>query len=130
MADTEVRAFRSEDGAVQLFEWLVKLNAKRTRAVHKKCIARIRDLAREGYRLQPPLAKPLRDKIYELRPKSGNVNYRILYFFHHDKAIITHGLTKEAEVPQRDIEYAIYCRNLVSIDEDLYTAEIPLEVFE
>ena len=130
MADTEVRAFRSEDGAVQLFEWLVELNAKKTRSVRKKCIARIRDLAREGFKLQPPLAKPLRDKIYELRPKTGRVNYRILYFFHNEKAVITHGLTKESEVPERDIEYAIYCRKLVSLDESTYTTGIPSVVFE
>jgi phage-related protein len=115
---------------VQLFEWLVRLNATKTKAVRKKCIARIRDLAREGFRLQPPLAKPLRDKIYELRPKTGRVNYRMLYFFHNEKAVITHGLTKESSVPDADIEYAIYCRKLVALDEHKYTASIPPAVFQ
>lgn len=128
MADTEVRAFRSKDGSVQLFEWLVKLNVKKTKPIWKKCVARIRDLAREGFRLQPPLAKPLRDQIHELRPKSGHVNYRMLYFFHKGKAVITHGLTKEAEVPEADIEYAIFCRKLVEINENAYTASLPPEL--
>jgi len=122
MADTEIRVFRSAKGEVQLVAWLATLQRTR-RAVWKKCIARITALAREGFRLQPPLAKPLRDKIHELRPKSGRINYRILYFFHHGKAVLTHGLTKEAEVPDEDIELAIYCRKLVEIDEDKYTAD-------
>ena len=130
MADTEVRAFRSKDGSVQLFWWLVKLNVKKTRSIQKKCLARIRDLEREGFKLQPPLAKPLRDGIHELRPKTGHVNYRMLYFFHNHKAVITHGLTKEKEVPYEDIEYAIYCRKLVESDEDAYTVAIPRELFQ
>jgi hypothetical protein len=130
MADTEVRAFRSENGRVQLFEWLVKLHAKATRSIRKKCIARIRDLSREGYKLQPPLAKPLRDHIYELRPKTGRVNYRMLYFFHKGIAVISHGLTKEAEVPDKDIEYAIYCRKLVELDMEAFTAALPPELLE
>lgn len=129
MADTEVVAFRSEDGEVQLFEWLAKLH-KSNRSVWKKCNARIRDLAREGFRLQPPLAKPLRDKIHELRPKTGRVNYRILYFFHDEKAILTRGLTKESEVPDTDIEHAIYCHKAVAIDSRTYTAALPPEVFQ
>jgi hypothetical protein len=32
-------------------------------------------------------------------------------------------LTKEAAVPNEDIELAIYCRKLVEIDEDKYTAD-------
>jgi hypothetical protein len=129
MADTQVLAFRSKDGEVQLFEWLVKLH-KTNRAVWRKCIARIRDLEREGFRLQRPLNRPLRDKIFELRPKSGRVNFRMLYFFHDQKAVITHGLTKEAEVPNGDIEYAIYCRKVVEINERKHTVSIPPEVFQ
>lgn len=122
MADIEICVFRAADGKVQLVGWLDNLRRKKP-AIWKKCAARISDLAREGFRLQRPRAAPLRDKIFELRPKSGRVNYRILYFFHNGKAILTHGLTKERDVPDEDIEYAIYCRNLVAIDEDKYTAE-------
>jgi phage-related protein len=50
----------------------------------------------------------LRDGIYELRARSGHVNYRLLYFFHgRDIAIVAHGLTKEREVPRVEIERAI-----------------------
>jgi len=122
MAEMEIRVFRSPGGQVQLTGWLT--NLKRTNlGVWKKCLARITDLAREGYKLQRPLAAPLRDKIYELRPKSGRINYRILYFFHKEMAVLTHGLTKEKAVPPEDIEHAIYCRKLVEIDLEKYTAD-------
>lgn len=121
-AYTEVRVFRSADGNVPLDVWLKKL--KRTnRAVWNKSIAWILALSREGFRLQRPITAPLRDGIHELRPKTGRVNYRILYFFHKGKAVLTHGLTKESEVPNEEIEFAIYCRNLVALDEDRYTAD-------
>lgn len=122
MADIEIRVFRAADGEVQLVRWLADLHRK-NRAVWKKCIARITDLAREGFTLQRPRAAPLRDGIHELRPKSGRVNFRILYFFHEGKAVLTHGLTKVREVPDDDIEHAIYCRKLIEIDEEKYTAD-------
>ena len=38
----------------------------------------------------------------------GRVNYRILYFFHgKNVAVLAHVLTKEKEVPDRDIDIAI-----------------------
>ena len=50
----------------------------------------------------------MRDGIYELRARSGNINYRLLYFFHgQNVAVLAHGLTKEAEVPTADIERAL-----------------------
>jgi ribosome-binding protein aMBF1 (putative translation factor) len=122
MAGTEIRVFRSSEGECQLIGWLDSLK-KKNQAVWKKCLARILDLAREGYRLQRPRAALLRDGIHELRPKSGRINYRILYFFHKEMAILTHGLTKEKEVPNEDIERAIDCRKLIQMDPDKYTAE-------
>jgi len=36
------------------------------------------------------------------------LNYRVLSFFHgSDAAVVSHGFTKEAEVPNREIELAI-----------------------
>ena len=61
-----------------------------------------------GHELRRPEADYLRDEIYELRSRLGTVNYRVLYFFHgRNGAIRTQGLTKEAEVPSRDIDVAI-----------------------
>jgi hypothetical protein len=42
-----------------------------------------------------------------LRAKHGNVQYRLLYFFHgRNVAVVAHGLTKEDKVPPIDIERA------------------------
>ena len=54
----------------------------------------------------------LRDGIHELRIRRGNVNYRILSFFHNDRAVLSHGCTKEDVVPPPEIERAIGHRRL------------------
>ena len=61
-----------------------------------------------GHELRRPEADCLRDGIYELRAGYEGVHYRMLYFFHGTAAIIvSHGLTKERQVPPREIELAI-----------------------
>ena len=54
----------------------------------------------------------LERRIFELRARRGNVNYRILCFFHgKDVAVLAHGLTKEGEVPEVDIHRVIRRRS-------------------
>jgi hypothetical protein len=67
------------------------------------------ELLREfGSELRRPRADYLRDGIYELRTKVGNVNYRILYgFVGKDLALLACGLTKEKVVPGQEIDRAI-----------------------
>ena len=61
-----------------------------------------------GHELRRPEADYLRDDIYELRIRSGSVNYRLLYFFHgRTVSVVAHGLTKEAVVPAASINQAI-----------------------
>lgn len=70
-----------------------------------KCLHRIERLKEMGHMLRRPEADFLRDGIYELRVRHLNVNYRLLYFFHGQAiSIISHGLTKEAEVPLKEID--------------------------
>jgi ribosome-binding protein aMBF1 (putative translation factor) len=65
-------------------------------------------LAFLGHELRRPEADNLRDDIYELRIRSGSVNYRLLYFFHgRTVSVVAHGLTKEAAVPAAAINHAI-----------------------
>ena len=65
-------------------------------------------LEQKGGSLSRPHAAPLRDKVYELRVRHQQVNYRLLYFFYgRAAAIITHGCTKDAEVDEADINRAI-----------------------
>jgi putative component of toxin-antitoxin plasmid stabilization module len=50
----------------------------------------------------------LRDGIYELRTRYGSVNYRILYgYAGQNIVLLSHGCTKEREVPKAEIERAI-----------------------
>ena len=90
-----------------MVEWLREL--RRTDGkIYAKCVAAIERLAELGHELRRPLADYLQDGIYERRPKSGHVNYRMLYFFHgRHLAVLTSGLTKEAEVAPTEIDRAI-----------------------
>jgi phage-related protein len=104
---TEVIFYRDERGQAPVVEWLRELRRKDKKA-YAKCNARIQVLAQLGHELRRPMADYLRDGIHELRIRLGHVNYRILYFFHGQAvAILAHGLTKEDEVPNVDIERAI-----------------------
>ena len=60
-----------------------------------------------GHELRRQEADYLRDDIYELRVRHGNVHDRILYFFHEGRAILSHGCTKEDVVPPAEIDRAV-----------------------
>ena len=65
-------------------------------------------LEQDGHLLRRPIADILRDGVYELRTRHGNVNYRLLYVFHgRGIAIMAHGCTKERRVKPKDIDLAI-----------------------
>ncbi|MGH7138844.1 MAG: type II toxin-antitoxin system RelE/ParE family toxin [Pirellulales bacterium] len=89
-----------------------------------KCLQRILALADRGHELDRPLAAHLGDGIYELRIRRQRVNYRMLYFFHgRNVAVLTHGFTKEKEVPPQEIRRAKDSRTLVTRDFKKHTAE-------
>lgn len=61
-----------------------------------------------GHELRRPEADFLRDGIYELRASYQGVHYRMLYFFRGKAVVVvSHGLTKEREVPSREIGPAV-----------------------
>jgi putative component of toxin-antitoxin plasmid stabilization module len=67
----------------------------------------------------------LRDGIYELRATHRGVNYRILYFFHGRKtAVLSHLITKEAEVPDREINRAERFKRKFAAHPDTHTLRI------
>ncbi len=119
MPVTTVVFFVDEKGVCPLLDWLDRLPSK----VQDKCIVRIERLAELGHELRRPEADLLRDGIYELRISFQSVNYRMLYFFHRQAAIISHGLTKEKRVPDREIEVAIRHRKLFETNPAQYTYE-------
>jgi phage-related protein len=92
------------DQTPPLVEWLDSLPEK----AQQKCLARLKRLEDLGHELRRPEVDYLRNGIYELRASYQGVHYRVLYFFHGRAAIvISHGITKEREVPATEIDRAI-----------------------
>jgi phage-related protein len=105
MAQVSVLFYKDKfSDACPSIEWLVALDRRST----LKCLAVVELLREQGHRLGMPYAKVLRDGIYELRTRSGNTQYRILFFFYGTNAVVlSHGLAKEKDVPQNEIDRAV-----------------------
>ena len=120
MPRTRVIFFKDKNGSVPILDWLDGLPRK----AQAKCIARIQRLRDLGHELRRPEADLLRDGIYELRVGLSGVNYRLLYFFHGKAAaVLSHGLTKQREVPAREIELAIRRKQLFETSPKDHTHE-------
>jgi putative component of toxin-antitoxin plasmid stabilization module len=112
--------YREDDGTVPLVAWLSSIPDKAA----DKCIGRLRRLAAMGYELRRPEAGLLRDGIYEMRVGFQGINYRMLYFFHRNLAVVvSHGLIKERAVPPIEIERAIQRKSLFSARPETHSAE-------
>ena len=121
MPQTKLIFFREADGEAPAVAWLKDLRHRNSKAF-VKCAARLKRLAELGHELRRPEADLLRDGIYELRSRLGSVNYRVLYFFHgRNVAVVSHGFTKEAEVPKAEIENAITRKKLFAADPEAHT---------
>jgi len=119
LAQTEVFFFRDpRNESVPLLEWLDELPAK----VKAKCTERIDRLGELGHELRRPEVDFLRDGIYELRASYQGVHFRMLYFFAGKAVVVlSHGLTKEREVPPREIDQAIERKHKVEADFEKFT---------
>ncbi len=104
MPRTEVVFFRESNGSVPLVGWLDSLQ----HSAKEKCVVRLERLAAAGHALRRPEAEYLGDGIYELRVKHGRMNFRMLYFFRGNVAVVvTHGFAKQqAMVPVGEIRLA------------------------
>jgi phage-related protein len=124
MPATKVVLYRQgRNGPVPAKAWLDELRQREPKA-YAKCLNRILLLAQFGNELRRPHADLLDDGIFELRARSGTVQYRLLYFFEgKNVAVISHGLTKEGKVPKSEIEYAKRHRAQVRRSFDQYTAD-------
>ena len=108
--------------------WLQELRRTDKRVYAKCIVARIRLLAQLGHELRRPLADYLEEDIYELRIRSGRVNYRILYFLHgRDMAILAHALVKEDVMPRSDLVRAVERKRsfLEDPENHIYAEDIP-----
>ncbi|MHB8481306.1 MAG: type II toxin-antitoxin system RelE/ParE family toxin [Nitrospiria bacterium] len=117
MPPTQI-VFFSDQNKCPVLDWLDTLPKK----VQAKAHVRIERLAEMGYKLRRPEADLLRDGIYELRWRFQSVNYRILYFFHgRTTAVLSNGLTKEGQVPVKEIDLAIERKRKFETNPDRYT---------
>lgn len=119
MPQTEVVIFAADDGSAPLLAWMDQLQAK----ARDKCLVRIERLAELGHELRRPEADLLRDGIHELRVRHGNMHHRILYFFHGQRAVLSHGCTKEDVVPPVEIDRAITNKQRFTQDPTRHTHE-------
>ena len=105
---TKVVIYQEENGRAPLIEWLDRLPTK----VQDKCIVRVEMLEQQGHELRRPHCDFLQNGIYELRVSFSRVNYRILYCFAGKNVVLlSHGCTKEKDVPNIEIGRAIRNRN-------------------
>lgn len=118
MPRTLVVFYKDREGNVPVLAWLDVLPVK----IQDKCVVKIERLRELGHELRRPEADLLRNGVYELRVGREGMNYRILYFFHgRVVAVLAHGLTKEQEVPVKDIERALERKRLFEQDPDGHT---------
>lgn len=120
MPEIQVNLFAEADGSCPLLDWLSDAQMMPEKA-RDKCIVRVERLKERGHELRRPEADYLRDEIYELRTRLGNVNYRMLYFFAEGCAVISHGLTKEGKIPGKEIELAMARREMFRKDPIQHT---------
>ncbi len=83
---------------------------------------RLERLAELGHLLRRPEADYLRDGVYELRVTRQGIHHRVLYFFHGRNAVVlTQGLEKESQVPEREIELALHRKSRFECDPERHT---------
>jgi phage-related protein len=110
--------FYKEGKAVPVRKWLASLPIK----VQRKCLMYLDLLERQGHELRRPAADFLRDGIYELRPTFQGLNYRILYFFSgRNVVVVSHGIVKEAAVPEVEINRAVEHKKDFEADPEAHT---------
>ena len=121
MPMTRVVLFREADGSVPFLNWYARLQNK----AKDQCRARLELLRAYGHQLRRPAAENLGGGIWELRAKSSGINYRMLYFFHgQDAIVVSHGFDKQrASVPLGEIEAAKARRKLYMADPETHTHE-------
>jgi hypothetical protein len=121
MPKIEVVFFQDDDGSVPALIALDYFEGHEPK-VAIKLQALIEALAEHGFNLRRPMTDNLRDGIYELRGKVKGINHRLLYFYGGEKiAVLSHHLTKEKQVPDKDIDLAVKRKTKYLSDPDKYT---------
>lgn len=113
MPEVEIVFYQEEDGVAPVLNWLDDVAARRDRRIYAKCIDAIERLASQGHDLRRPRSDSVGRGIHELR---------ILYFFHdRTAAVLAHGLTKEAKLPDKDIDIAVARKEKFAADPERHS---------
>ena len=122
MPKTQVVFYQERDGAVPVLDWLLTDVLTRDKKLFAWCFDAIDQLSLFGRDLRRPVAEYLRDGIFELRIRYYRQNYRILYFYHEgEAAVLSHGLAKEARVPDKDIDLAVQRKACFEANPEAHT---------
>lgn len=90
----EIELFKKDNGRCPVEDFLLELNPKKDIPYIENAM---KQLEEHGNKLPRPQASFLVDGIYELRIKTINGKFRILYFFFDQKKIImTNGFKKKS----------------------------------
>lgn len=117
---TKIFFFKDEFGLIPAAEFLRGLKP----AVRLKASMRLRLLETQGFELRRPYGDYLDRGIYELRFRHRTTQYRLLYFFHgRNVVVVSHGFTKEAEVPEFDIALAAKRMKIYQSKPEKYAEE-------
>jgi len=104
MPKTKVVIYQENSDKVPLLKWMAGLSDK----AQNKCYALIERLAENGNDLRRPTCDYLDRNIWELRARSGNVHYRILYaFVGRNVVLLSNGCSKEKRVPKEELDRAV-----------------------
>ncbi|UCC22103.1 MAG: type II toxin-antitoxin system RelE/ParE family toxin [Planctomycetota bacterium] len=118
MPRTDIVIYKDRSGEAPLLKWMDRLPRK----VQNKWTQRFAVLREFGCELRRPICDYLRNEIYELRVKRGKVNYRVLYsFVGQNIVLLSHGCSKEKEVPASEIDRAVYYRENYLSDPRAHT---------
>jgi phage-related protein len=118
MPQTNLIWYLEDDGSIPLRDWLDDLQRK----ARENCLAKLTLLQQSGHELRRPNADYVGGDLYELRAKFHRVNLRMLYFFHGQEAVVvSHGFTKEKELPQNEIDLATKRMNKFKADPERHT---------
>ena len=119
MPRTTLVLYQEDDGSVPILAWFDELHPK----PRDKCLVALEHLEEHGHELRRPQADYLERKVYELRVKHSGTNYRMLYFFHEQEAVVvSHGFTKQrADVPKKEIDKAEERKNAFEKNPEKHT---------
>lgn len=106
----DVITYETASGRDYIYDFLETLKQDKPK-LRAKFIRAIEILEEFGIKTTEPVSKKLESGIFEVKATVGKDTARILYFFHNDKIILTHGFIKKTQkTPRSEIEKALKYR--------------------